>query len=128
MVKCKFSYIKGLDKKNNPITAEIWFVRNLNTELMFRKDLNEEYNAQIGVLSSIMVKLENNPEDPKAISAYTDLKFSETRHQLLQYAYAEVSEAGKYIQNEDTRAKYDKIVDEGLFDEKVAFGTFFRCF
>lgn len=128
MVKCKFSYIAGLDKDNKPITKEIWFVRTLNTELMFRNELNAEYNGQIGILSSIMVKLENSQDDPKAISAYTDLKFSETRHQLLQFAYAEVSEAGTFIQNEKTRANYDKLVDRGLFDEKVAFSTFFQCF
>lgn len=126
-MRCKFTYVDGIDSKTNePVLKEITFNRTFGVEENFKKDLNSEYNAQIGILASKMVALDENPSDPKAISEYTDLNFADTRHQILRYSYAERNENGVLVQNEETRATYDKLVDDDKVDEKAAFAQFFQ--
>ena len=127
MTKCKYTFVKALDKNKKPITEDIFFVRTLDTEKQFRDDLAAEMNGQIGILTSIMAKLEKNSDDPDAISAYTNLEFSTTRHEILKYAYAEVKN-GLYIQNEVTRKNYEEKLDKYDLNEKDMFSHFFLSF
>ena len=125
-MKVKIKYVDGLTRQKQPIEKTAIFNRTFGVEETFKKETGYEYNAQIGLLASKMVKLEQHRDDPKVISEYTSLEFSDTRHQILRFSYAEVNENGVLIQNEDTRDAYDKLVEDEKIDEKLAFGTFFQ--
>ena len=101
---------------------EVHFLRNLNTEKMFRDETGSELQAQLSTLYSIMAAVEENPTDKKAVSDRMDINFSDTRHECLKYMYAELKD-GRLVQSEATRAAFEKL--ENL-DEQQALTQFFR--
>lgn len=98
------------------------FLRTINTEKMFREEIGEEMNAQIGEVLFLMSSVENDPT-PENIAKLTDLQFSETRHELLKFMYAERNESGVLVQGEKTREHFEALED---FSDKDALSEFFR--
>lgn len=106
------------------------FLRNLNTEKMYREDTGREFNAQLGELAyhlEAMGQAEDKSAedyDPKKLYALAmDLTFLETRDEVLKYMYAEKNEAGTLIQNEATREAWEEL--SGL-DKNMLIGLYFR--
>lgn len=104
-------------------THDYYFLRNLNTEKMFRDETGAELQAQLSTLYSIMAAVEENPTDKEAVKARMDINFSDTRHECLKYMYAELKD-GRLVQSEATRTAFEKL--ENL-DEQQALNQFFRC-
>jgi len=99
------------------------FLRNLNTEKMFRDELGAELQAQLSTLFQIMSAVDSAPQDMKAIERRLSLEFSETRHECLKFMYAELTDAGTLKQGESTRQAFELLDD---LDEQRALETFFR--
>ena len=118
-MKFDFKYIGNPLKPDEAKTFH--FLRNLNTEKMFRDDKDAELQAQLTTLFEIMANFEQDPTDKDNASARLDLQFSDTRHEVLQYMYAELKD-GKLVQNETTRKKFDELE----IDEQQALTAFFR--
>lgn len=118
-MKFDFKYIANPLKPDEAKTFH--FLRNLNTEKMFRDDKDAELQAQLTTLFEIMANFEQDPTDKDNAAARLDLQFSDTRHEVLQYMYAELKD-GKLVQNETTRKKFDELE----IDEQQALTAFFR--
>lgn len=110
------------DTMTTEVIGKYHFLRTINTEKMFREDLNEEMNAQIGELLFIMAQAESDPS-AENIAKLTDLQFYETRHELLKYMYAEKNEAGVLVQGEKTREEFEELDD---LSDSEALKSFFR--
>lgn len=110
------------EKMKDEVVATHHFMRTINTEKMFREDLDEEMNAQIGELLFIMSKAEQE-QTPETIQALTDIQFSDTRHELLKYMYAEKNEVGVLVQGEKTREHFEALED---LNERDILQEFFR--
>lgn len=124
----KITVIDPMADDINASKHEYKFLRNLNTEKMFRDNTGAELQAQLSTLYEIQANFENadslDDEDKKqaAIKARMDLNFSETRHEVLKYMFAE-SKDGALVQNDETRNHFEEIED---IDETQALVTFFR--
>lgn len=107
---------------------DYYFLRNLNTEKMFRDNTGSELQAQLSTLYDIQAAFENadNEQDEakrkQAIRSRMDLNFSDTRHECLKYMFAELKD-GALVQNDETRKHFEDIED---IDEGQALVTFFR--
>lgn len=100
-------------------TVTYHFLRNLNTEKMYKDDTDHEFNMQIGELVARMSEAEANPADKNALSELTSLDFLDTRHEVLKYMYAD-EKNGKLVQNEATRDEFEELE----LDEAQVFRTF----
>lgn len=123
-MKFKVVTIDPFAEDINEAKTEQHFLRNLNTEKMFRDDTGEELQAQISTLMQIQVNLENEPTNAEYIAARADINFADTRHEVLKYMYAELKN-GALVQSEKTREDFEKLED---LDEQNALNTFFRNF
>ena len=120
----KFKYIDTQLNESDPENLKLdtityHFLRNLNTEKMFKDDTDSEFNMQIGELVSRISAVEANPSDKDALAEFVSLEFDETRHDVLKYMYA-IEKNGKLIQNETSREEFETLE----LDEAKVFRTF----
>jgi len=120
----KFKYIDTQLNESDPENLKLdtityHFLRNLNTEKMFKDDTDSEFNMQIGELVSRISAVEANPGDKEALAEFVSLEFDETRHEVLKYMYA-IEKNGKLIQNETSRDEFETLE----LDEAKVFHTF----
>lgn len=112
-----------LDGNGTPkfTTKKYHFLRTLKTEEMFRDDLGAEMNAQLAEILQTIMDVEGDSPDIKALERMTSLDNIDSMHQVLKYMYA-VKKGDSLVQNEDTRAEYEKL---DLY-EKGVIGQYFR--
>lgn len=113
----------ALDENGTPkfTTKTYHFLRTLKTEEMFRDDLGAEMNAQLAEILQTIMDVEGDNPDIKALERMTSLDNIDSMHQVLKYMYA-VKKGDSLVQNEDTRAEYEKL---DLY-EKGVIGQYFR--
>lgn len=113
----------ALDENGTPkfTTKKYYFLRTLKTEEMFRDDLGAEMNAQLAEILQTIMDVEGDNPDIKALERMTSLDNIDSMHQVLKYMYA-VKKGDSLVQNEDTRAEYEKL---DLY-EKGVIGQYFR--
>lgn len=116
----KYTYINDNLEQN-----QIKFLRNLNTEKMFRDETGQELQAQITTLYMIMQDFEKDPDDKAKASARFDLNFDETRHEILRFMYAE-QKGDNLVQSEKTRLAYDKLTENEQINEGDALLAFLK--
>lgn len=112
-----------LDENGTPkfTNKKYHFLRTLKTEEMFRDDLGAEMNAQLAEILQTIMDVEGDNPDIKALERMTSLDNIDSIHQVLKYMYA-VKKGDSLVQNEDTRAEYEKL---DLY-EKGVIGQYFR--
>lgn len=112
-----------LDENGTPkfTNKKYHFLRTLKTEEMFRDDLGAEMNAQLAEILQTIMEVEGDNPDIKALERMTSLDNIDSIHQVLKYMYA-VKKGDSLVQNEDTRAEYEKL---DLY-EKGVIGQYFR--
>lgn len=112
-----------LDENGTPkfTNKKYQFLRTLKTEEMFRDDLGAEMNAQLAEILQTIMDVEGDNPDIKALERMTSLDNIDSMHQVLKYMYA-VKKGDSLVQNEDTRAEYEKL---DLY-EKGVIGQYFR--
>lgn len=112
-----------LDENGTPkfTNKKYQFLRTLKTEEMFRDDLGAEMNAQLAEILQTIMDVEGDNPDIKALERMTSLDNIDSIHQVLKYMYA-VKKGDSLVQNEDTRAEYEKLE---LY-EKGVIAQYFR--
>lgn len=112
-----------LDENGTPkfTNKKYHFLRTLKTEEMFRDDLGAEMNAQLAEILQTIMDVEGDNPDIKALERMTSLDNIDSIHQVLKYMYA-VKKGDSLVQNEDTRAEYEKL---DLY-EKGVIAQYFR--
>lgn len=112
-----------LDENGTPkfTNKKYQFLRTLKTEEMFRDDLGAEMNAQLAEILQTIMDVEGDNPDIKALERMTSLDNIDSIHQVLKYMYA-VKKGDSLVQNEDTRAEYEKL---DLY-EKGVIAQYFR--
>ena len=112
-----------LDENGTPkfTNKKYQFLRTLKTEEMFRDDLGAEMNAQLAEILQTIMDVEGDNTDIKALERMTSLDNIDSIHQVLKYMYA-VKKGDSLVQNEDTRAEYEKL---DLY-EKGVIAQYFR--
>lgn len=105
-------------------THDYYFLRNLNTEKMFRDETGAELQAQLTTLLQVGLAVEKENPTKEALAARADINYSDTRHEVLKFMFAE-KKNGVLVQSESTREHFEELED---LDEQNALNTFFSKF